>query len=32
VFLLGDGYRVAPTETFIAEIEQLIAPDSVQLR
>ena len=32
VFLLGDGYRVAPTEAFIAEIEQLIAPNSVQLR
>lgn len=32
VFLLGDGYRVAPTEAFIAEIEQLIAPNAVQLR
>jgi DNA polymerase III subunit alpha len=32
VFLLGDTYRVAPTETFIAEIEQLLAPNAVQLR
>jgi DNA polymerase-3 subunit alpha len=32
IFLLGDGYRVAPTETFLAEIQQLLAPDSVQLR
>jgi DNA polymerase-3 subunit alpha len=32
IFLLGDGYRVAPTETFVAEIQQLLAPDSVQLR
>jgi DNA polymerase-3 subunit alpha len=32
IFLLGDGYRVAPTETFVAEVEQLIAPNAVQLR
>jgi hypothetical protein len=32
VFLLGDTYRVAPTENFIAEIEQLLAPNAVQLR
>ena len=32
IFLLGDGYRVAPSEAFVAEVEQLIAPNSVQLR
>ncbi len=32
VFLLGDGYRVAPTEGFVAEVEQLLAANSVQLR
>ncbi|MGA2410911.1 MAG: DNA polymerase III subunit alpha [Candidatus Binataceae bacterium] len=32
VFLLGDGYRVAPSEAFVAEVEQLIAPNAVQLR
>jgi DNA polymerase-3 subunit alpha len=32
VFLLGDGYRVAPTETFMAEIGELLPLDSVQLR
>jgi hypothetical protein len=32
IFLLGDGYRVAPSETFVAELEQLLAPNSVQLR
>ena len=32
VFLLGDGYRVAPTEAFVAEVEQLLAPNAVQLR
>ena len=28
----GDGFRVAPTEGFVAEIEQLLAPNAVQLR
>jgi len=32
IFLLGDGYRVAPTESFVAELEHLLAPNSVQLR
>jgi hypothetical protein len=32
IFLLGDGYRVAPTESFVAEVEQLLAPNAVQLR
>jgi len=32
VFLLGDGFRVAPSEAFVAEVEQLIAPNAVQLR
>jgi DNA polymerase-3 subunit alpha len=32
IFLLGDGYRVAPTEAFVAEVEQLLAPNAVQLR
>ena len=32
VFLLGDDYRVAPTESFIAELEQLLSPNAVQLR
>ena len=32
VFLLGDGYRVAPTESFVAEIEHLLSPNAVQLR
>ena len=32
IFLLGDSYRVSPSEAFVAEIEQLLAPNSVQLR
>ncbi len=32
IFLLGDSYRVSPTESFVAELEQLLAPNSVQLR
>jgi DNA polymerase III subunit alpha len=32
VFLLGDNYRVAPTESFVAELEQLLSAASVQLR
>jgi DNA polymerase-3 subunit alpha len=32
VLLLGDDYRVAPTESFVAEVETLLAPNSVQLR
>ncbi|MGO9602770.1 MAG: DNA polymerase III subunit alpha [Candidatus Binataceae bacterium] len=32
VLLLGDDFRVMPTDAFVAEIEQLIAPGSVELR
>src|SRR5580698_9474583 len=32
IFLLGDGFRVAPTEGFVTEVEQLLAPNSVSLR
>ncbi|MBV8358100.1 MAG: hypothetical protein JO189_09225, partial [Deltaproteobacteria bacterium] len=31
IFLLGDAYRVAPTEGFVAELEQMLAPGSVEL-
>ncbi|HXM88512.1 MAG TPA: OB-fold nucleic acid binding domain-containing protein, partial [Candidatus Acidoferrum sp.] len=32
VMLLGDSYRVTPTETFVAELEQIFAPGAVELR
>jgi DNA polymerase-3 subunit alpha len=32
IFLLGDNYRVAPTEDFVAELEQILSPDAVELR
>jgi hypothetical protein len=32
VMLLGDSYRVTPTERFITELEQIIAPGAVELR
>jgi DNA polymerase-3 subunit alpha len=32
VFLLGDDYKVSPTDAFIAEIQELLTPDAVQLR
>jgi DNA polymerase-3 subunit alpha len=32
VFLLGDSYRVAPSENFVAELEKMLAPASVELR
>ncbi len=32
VMLLGDTYRVTPTDSFIAELEQLLPPGSVELR
>jgi DNA polymerase III subunit alpha len=32
VLLLGDGYRVAPTDAFIADIEQILSPGAVELR
>jgi hypothetical protein len=31
VLLLGDNYRVAPTESFQAEVEQVLAPGAVEL-
>jgi DNA polymerase-3 subunit alpha len=31
VLLLGDNYRVAPTESFRAEVEQVLAPGAVEL-
>jgi DNA polymerase-3 subunit alpha len=32
IFLLGDDYKIAPTEAFTAEISALLSADSVQLR
>ncbi len=32
VMLLGDTYRVTPTTSFIAELEQILPPGSVELR
>ena len=32
IFLLGEDYKVAPTEAFLAEIGALLTPDAVQLR
>jgi DNA polymerase III subunit alpha len=32
IFLLGDSYRVAPTEGFVAELENMLMPGSVELR
>jgi len=32
VFLLGNDFRVAPTESFVGEVEQMLAPGAVQLR
>jgi len=32
IFLLGDSYRVAPTESFVTELEQMLTPKSVELR
>ncbi|HZZ07369.1 MAG TPA: DNA polymerase III subunit alpha, partial [Candidatus Binataceae bacterium] len=32
VFLLGDSYRVAPTDDFVAAVEHTLAPASVTLR
>jgi DNA polymerase-3 subunit alpha len=31
-FLLGDRYRVAPTEHFVAELGEILAADAVELR
>jgi DNA polymerase-3 subunit alpha len=32
IFLLGEDYKVAPTEAFLAEISALLTPDAVLLR
>ncbi len=32
IFLFGDNYRVAPTEAFVAELKQVLCPDSIELR
>jgi hypothetical protein len=32
IFLLGDSYRVSPTERFVAELENMLIPGSVELR
>ncbi|MGC1343072.1 MAG: hypothetical protein WA854_12145 [Candidatus Binataceae bacterium] len=32
VLLLGDGYRVSPTDAFVTDLEQLLTPGAVQLR
>ncbi|MGO9263373.1 MAG: DNA polymerase III subunit alpha [Candidatus Binataceae bacterium] len=32
IFLLGDDYKVAPTEAFVAELGALLTPGAVQLR
>jgi hypothetical protein len=32
VMLLGDNYRVTPTQGFVAELEQMLAPGAVELR
>ena len=32
VLLLGDSFRVAPSDAFIAELEQLLSPGAVELR
>ncbi len=32
VLVLGDGFRVSPTEAFVTDLEQLLTPGAVQLR
>ncbi|HYA36072.1 MAG TPA: DNA polymerase III subunit alpha, partial [Candidatus Binataceae bacterium] len=32
VLLLGDTYRVSPTNSFVADVERMLAPGAVQLR
>ncbi|MDO8431749.1 MAG: DNA polymerase III subunit alpha [Candidatus Binatus sp.] len=32
VMLLGDSYRVTPTESFVADLEQILSPGSIELR
>jgi len=32
IFLLGNDFRVAPTESFVGEVERIFAPGAVELR
>jgi DNA polymerase-3 subunit alpha len=32
IFLLGNDFRVAPTESFVGEVERMLAPGAVELR
>ncbi|MGH7812851.1 MAG: DNA polymerase III subunit alpha [Candidatus Binataceae bacterium] len=32
VLLLGDNFRVAPTDSFVAEVERMLSPGTVELR
>jgi DNA polymerase-3 subunit alpha len=32
VMLLGDSYRVTPTESFVSEMEQILTPGAIELR
>jgi hypothetical protein len=32
IFLLGESYRVAPSDDFVAAVERTLAPASVMLR
>ncbi|HYL59137.1 MAG TPA: OB-fold nucleic acid binding domain-containing protein, partial [Candidatus Acidoferrales bacterium] len=32
IILLGDGYRVSPTASFVTDIERVLAPGTVELR
>ena len=32
IFLLGNDFRVAPTDVFVGEVERIFAPGAVELR
>jgi hypothetical protein len=32
VMLLGDGFRVTPTDSFVADLEGILSPGAVELR
>jgi DNA polymerase-3 subunit alpha len=32
IFLLGNDFRVAPTDSFVGEVERMLAPGAVELR
>jgi DNA polymerase-3 subunit alpha len=32
IFLLGNDFRVAPTESFVGEVERMLSPGAVELR